>query len=79
MIEPPAADAAAELDGLAQPGPALAAASFLLVSEIGHAFGVPEMGQLSRDGQLRRRYWGQREMVTWAQEHGIEITDDVVI
>jgi schlafen family protein len=75
-VPPPAAEAAAELDDLARPGPMLAAASALLVDEIGQAFGVAEMGQLSRDGQLRRPYWSQTDVITWAQEHGIEVTDD---
>jgi Putative DNA-binding domain len=75
-LPPQAAEAAAELDDLAQPGPMLAAASALLVDEIGQAFGVAEMGQLSRDGQLRRPYWGRPDVITWAQQNDIEITDD---
>src|SRR5258708_9442940 len=42
-VQPLAAEAAAELDDLAQPGPAFAAAGALLVNEIGQAFGVAEM------------------------------------
>jgi hypothetical protein len=77
-IPPSAAEAAAELDDLAEPGPGLAAASGLLVNEIGQGFGVAEIRQLSRDGQLRRRYWSGKQMVTWAEQHGIEVTDDAV-
>jgi hypothetical protein len=75
-IRSAAAETAAELDDLAQPGPALAAAGALLVNEIGQAFGVAEMGQLSRDGQLRRPYWSQQLITTWAEQNGIEVTDD---
>jgi hypothetical protein len=34
------------------------------------------MGQLSRDGQLRRPYWGQQEIIAWAEQNGIEVTSD---
>jgi Schlafen, AlbA_2 len=78
ITQPPVAETAAALDDLAQPCPGLISASALLVDEIGQAFGVPEMGQLSRDGQLRRRYWGNPQMITWAEQHGIEVTDDAI-
>lgn len=50
-------------------------ATALLADEIGQACGIPELGQLSREGQLRRRYWSQTQIVTWAEQHGIEITE----
>ena len=56
----------------------LAAAGALLVNEIGQAFGVPEMGQLTHDGKLRRRYWSQDQIIAWAEGHGIEVTDDTI-
>jgi hypothetical protein len=64
------------LDDLAQPCPGLVAASALLADEIGQAFGVAEMGQLTRNGQLRRPYWSGPQILTWAEQHGIEVTDD---
>lgn len=76
--QPPAAEANAGLDDLARPGRGLAAASALLVNEIGQAFGVAEMGQLSRDGQLRRLYWRGQDVGTWAEQNGIEVTDDTI-
>jgi hypothetical protein len=57
----------------------LAAANALLVDEIGQAFGVAEMSQLSRDGRVRRPYWSRTDVITWAQEHGIEVTDDRLV
>lgn len=78
MVPPPAAEAAAELDDLAQPGPVLAAAAAHLVNEIGQAFGVAEMGQLSRDGQIRRPYWSQQQIILWAEQNGIEVSDDTI-
>jgi hypothetical protein len=78
ITQPPVAETAAPLDDLAQPCPGLIAASALLVDEIGQAFGVPEMGQLSRDGQLRRPYWGDQQIIAWAEQHGLEVTDDTI-
>jgi hypothetical protein len=79
LTEPiPAAEAVAELDDLAEPGRVLAAASALLVNEIGQAFGVAELGQLSRDGQLRRGYWSRPQIVTWAEQHSLEVIDDKI-
>jgi hypothetical protein len=75
-VEPPPTEAAAELDSIAQAGPALVAATALLVDDIAQAFGVPEMGQLTRDGQLQRRYWHWPQVITWAEENGIEVTDE---
>jgi len=59
LAEQPAAAeaaAAAPLNDLAQRGPSLAQVSAQLVKEIGHNFGIAELGQFSRDGQLRHRY-----------------------
>ena len=75
---PPAAEAAAELDDIAQVGPVLAAATAQLVNEIGQAFGVAEMGQLSRDGQIRRPYWSDQQIIRWAEQNGIEVTNDTI-
>ncbi len=76
---PPAAEAAGELDLLAEPGPALISATAILVNEIGQAFGVPEMGQLTPEGQVRHRYWRNPPFVTWAEHHGIEVTDGQIV
>lgn len=73
------AEAAAAVDDLAQPGPALIEAAALLLDELGQAFGVPEMGQLTRDGRIRRGYWNssrQSEIVQWAEAYGIEVTEE---
>ncbi|MFC0504958.1 helix-turn-helix domain-containing protein [Micromonospora costi] len=75
------AEAAASVDDLAQPGPALIEAAALLLDELGQAFGVPEMGQLSRDGRIRRQYWSSSrnsEIVAWAEAYGIEVTDEKI-
>ena len=75
---PPAAEAVAGLDDLAQPGPELAAATALLINEIGQAFGVAEMFQITRDGEFRRRYWADQQVITWAGQNGIGVTDNIV-
>jgi hypothetical protein len=75
------AEAVVPLDDVSAPGRALISTAAILVDEVGQAFGIPEMGQLSRDGKVRRRYWGhewQRQLVAWAEQHGIEVTDDAL-
>lgn len=77
------AEAAATVDDLAQPGPALVGAAALLLDEVGQAFGVSEMGQMTRDGRIRRRYWSTasgrpQQLVQWAQEYGVEVTDETI-
>ncbi len=75
--QPPVAEAAAALDDLAQSGNLLTQASALLVNEIGHVFGIAELGQISRDGRIRRRYWAHTPITTWAEQRGIGITEDI--
>ncbi|RZU75111.1 hypothetical protein EV384_3638 [Micromonospora kangleipakensis] len=69
-------------DDLAQPGPQLIEAAALLLDELGQAFGVPEMGQLSRDGRIRRPYWASHGLrgpiVAWAEKNDIEVTDETI-
>jgi hypothetical protein len=80
-VAPSPAESVAALDDIAQPGPELVIVAAAMADEIGQAFGVPEMGQLSRDGELRRRYWGrdwQAAMVAWAERNGITVTDAVL-
>jgi hypothetical protein len=78
ITQPPVAETAAALDDLADHCPDLITASALLADEIGQAFGVPEMGQLSREGEVRRRYWSNPQIVTWAEQNGIEVTDETI-
>jgi hypothetical protein len=73
------AETAAALDELAEPGPALASTAARLLDELGTSFGIPEMGQLSLDGEIRRRYWSDVSTLTgWAEQYGISLTDDVI-
>lgn len=73
------AESAAALDELAEPGPALVAVAARLLDEVGTSFGIPEMGQLSLDGEIRRRYWqDSAAFVGWAERHGITVTDEVI-
>ena len=67
---------------LAPPGQELITVTAALIDEIGQAFGIAEMGQLRRDGAIRRLYWNpypwQAQIVAWADEHQIEVTDDLL-
>lgn len=70
------AESAAALDELAEPGAELVAAAARLLDEIGTSFGIPEMGQFSLDGEIRRRYWQESAaLVAWASDYGITVTD----
>jgi hypothetical protein len=67
------AEAVTTLDSLASPGPELIAVAAALTDEIGQAFGIAEMGQLGRDGAVRRLYWNL-QVVAWAEQYQIEVT-----
>jgi Schlafen, AlbA_2 len=72
------AEAAAQLDALADEGPDLLAASYLLASELFQDFGLPEAMQLTRDGEIRRRYWTKAwlpQIEAWAAAAGVTVTD----
>jgi hypothetical protein len=75
------AEAVAPLEELATPGPTLAATAAVLIDEVAQAFGVPELGQFTRDGKLRRLYWGRQwnqQIVAWAQRSGIDVTEETL-
>jgi len=83
VVVPPApGEAVAPLEDIAEPSPSLVATAAILLDELGQAFGVPEMGQLSRDGRIRRRHWNPNmwwpNLTVWAEQHGIEVTDETV-
>jgi hypothetical protein len=78
-VESRTAEAVAAVDDLATPGMVLVATAAALADEIGQAFGIPEMGQLSRDGSVRRLHWGQewqQQIVNWAGLNKINVSDD---
>ena len=73
------AESSSALDDLAEPGPALVSTAARLLDEVGTSFGIPEMGQLSWNGEIRRRYWqDQGPLLGWAERHGITVTEDVI-
>jgi hypothetical protein len=73
------AETTAALDDIAEPGPALASTAARLLDEVGTSFGIPEMGQLSLDGEIRRRYWNNpATLLEWAEQFGITVTDNTI-
>ena len=72
------AEAAAPLDALADYGPDLVSAACLLATELFQQVGVPEVSQVTRDGELRRTYWSRRlfqQIEKWADDAGVGITN----
>lgn len=69
----------APLDALV-PGPSLVATAARLCQQIGHAFGAAELGQLTEDGQIRRRYFsnGFPRLEKWADAAGVKTVDDTL-
>ncbi len=75
------AQAAAPLDALADDGPGLVSASSLLANDLFQQFGLPEAIQITRDGELRRPYWGSArhpQIEEWANRAGITLTDEIL-
>ncbi|HVK23860.1 MAG TPA: hypothetical protein VM677_21100 [Actinokineospora sp.] len=78
---PPPAETSAAVDDLTSPGPDLVAVACRLADELGQAFGVPEMGQLTTDGTIRRKHWNhgfQTVITAWAAANNITVTDDTM-
>jgi hypothetical protein len=72
------ATAIADIDDLAQDGPALVAAVHTIVSELVQEFGRPEVLQVRRDGAVMGRYWDRAifpRVQTWAQDAGVEVVE----
>ena len=75
------AESAAPLDALVTPGPGLIATGYLLATELFQEFGLPECGQLTRDGQLRIQYWSQplqQPIQQWATSAGITVSNETL-
>lgn len=62
-------------------GPDLVGTAALLLTDIAQAFGVAELGQLNREGEVRLRYWRsaiQQQVKSWCEAHSIEATQDTI-
>ncbi|MEP7247901.1 MAG: ATP-binding protein [Gammaproteobacteria bacterium] len=76
-----AAETVASIDDLAAAGPELVSVAAGLVDELGQAFDIAEMGQLTREGEIRVRYWNhpwQERVKEWAEQHGVAVTDQTL-
>jgi hypothetical protein len=74
MVQP--AESAAPLDALAIDGPDLIAAAYLPASDLFQAFGLPEVLQLTRDGQIRGQHWSKSwipQVREWAMQAGVTL------
>lgn len=72
------AETSASIDELASAGPELVAVAARIADQIGQTFGIAELGQLTRDGEIRIWYWNrelQQLVRQWADAGGIEISE----
>lgn len=54
------------------------AAGRVLLTDLFHAFGVPEVPQVTNEGHLRRVFWRNTRLDTWPSVAGVPVTDDVI-
>jgi hypothetical protein len=78
LSSPVVSDHTAVIDGLARPRPQLLVTTRMLATDLFHAYGSPEVRQITSDGQLRTRYIHgvDAELQAWAGRHGIGLTDE---
>lgn len=80
ITQPPIADGVFDIDDLAEDGPPLMVATYVLATGIFQEFGIPEAAQITPDGTIRRRYWqsgGSERIVAWAKASGVPVTDEI--
>lgn len=54
------------------------AAGRVLLTDLFHAFGVPEVPQITSEGHLRRAFWRNTRLDTWPSVAGVPLTDDTI-
>ncbi|RQX13359.1 hypothetical protein DDE19_25805 [Micromonospora ureilytica] len=81
VLEPPVADAVADIDELTAEGRGLLAVTYRLATGLVQEFGRAEALQLTADGNLRRLYWqhqAQNIVKQYAGQHDVDVVDDQV-
>ncbi|MFC8453875.1 helix-turn-helix domain-containing protein [Kitasatospora sp. NPDC057223] len=81
ILTTPTASGIVDIDGVAESGPEIIAATARLANDIVQHFGLPENYQVTTGGSLRRRYWDRGRhtaLARWAEQANVDITDDVV-
>jgi hypothetical protein len=77
----PLPERAAPLDTLADDGPGLISAAYLLATDIFQGFGYAEAAQLTRDGAVRLPYWSPDwvpRMQQWTAGAGIRAIQETL-
>lgn len=75
------AEAAAPVDSLADDGPDLVAATYLLATDLFQQFGLSDALQVTRDGALRLKYWSSvrhQALHEWAEGARVDVTDEML-
>jgi hypothetical protein len=77
---PPVATGVFDIDDLAEDGPLLVSATHSLATGLFQHFSYPEALQVTSDGAVRIRYWGQdaQRVRAWAGSCGVEVSDQTV-
>jgi hypothetical protein len=78
---PPPVDISSPLESLQPVGRELVTVAALLLRDIAQSLNVPEVGQLSTDGTVRRQHWGhgvQNQMRTWCEARGTDFTEEIL-
>lgn len=70
-----------DLDELCDKPVEMLAAVHVVLSDLFHSFGLPELLQIDRDGQLRSRYWGRSNPMiqAWAADRDVAMSGETVL
>jgi hypothetical protein len=70
----------AVIDGLVRPGTQLLVTVRLLATDLFHAYGSPEVRQITPDGRLRARYIHgiDAQLRGWAERNGVGLSDETL-
>lgn len=75
------AEGIALIEAISTPSRTLCAVAAQLSNDIAQSFGIPELGQLTADGDIRQRYWSsgvRPRLQTFADSAGVQVVDSVL-
>ena len=80
LLSPVVSRHTAVIEALARPGAELLVTTRLLATDLFHAYGSPEVRQITADGQLRVRYISgiDTNLREWADRYGVGLTEEAL-